>query len=307
VGSITYAGHEIWSGVGTTAGSFNAEANPDPVVATAENTNELFIFGTRTLQVYGPDSTFVFVPIIASEVGCVAPHSIVKADQAFFWLSDKLEFVSSNGRSVQSLNSPAIAQTLRDLAANHDVSTCFGYRVKVGRVDAIAWTFPSDGRTFVLQLGGGWSQWSGWDTDADNFKRFMVNAHHLTDQGRNFVGTVDGKVGELSASAFTDLGEPIQAHASTGFKNHGTERMKKCNALRMAFRFAEGARPNAWLEWRDRPGEWDGRIPIELDTLPEVEFRQLGVYRRRQWRLRFTGTDELVLASVQEDFEVLEQ
>src|SRR5262249_41930554 len=54
-GTITYAGLETWTlGVGD-AGFFTAEADPDPIVALASNSNEVFTFGSKTLQVFGSD------------------------------------------------------------------------------------------------------------------------------------------------------------------------------------------------------------------------------------------------------------
>jgi hypothetical protein len=40
--------------------------------------------------------------------------------------------------------------------------------------------------------------------------------------------------------------------------------------------------------------------------MTEVEWRGLGTYRRRQWRVRFDGTSEVVLALAEEQFEVVQ-
>lgn len=310
LGTTTYAGLEDWS-FATPAGFFTAEARPDQVVAIAENTNNVFVFGQGTIQVYGPDAAAVYLPEATREYGCGAPYSVIKQDQAFAWLDQYHRFILSDGRSYQDISGP-LSGTLKGIRRIDD---CFGYRVVNGNFDGFVWTFPTDGRTFVYQTGSGWGQWGGFDASTANYKQLSVTAHHLRqDTNRNVVGTDDGLVGELLEGVSTDFGEPIRAHIETGYVSRGTDRPKHCQAVRMVFRrgTTTGASgPQSWLSYRDRPGPWEPGIPIDFggssDTHPVLEFRSLGTYRRRQWRFEFTGTDELVLVSASEDFEVLEQ
>lgn len=300
VGQVTYAGHEDWATAD--AGTFQAEARPDPVVAIAETANEVLVFGSKSLQVFGSDPISRFVPIIDIDVGCLAGGSVVKVDNQFAWLDDKKRLVMSSGRSVRSLSDPALSQTLKDIAAFDD---CFGMRLHMGRLDAVGFAFPTDGRTLVLQQGGGWSQWSGWSSG--NYAPWPVLCAHIT-KGRCLVGMTDGRIGELSAAAHTDLGTPIAAHATTGYQARGTSADKHCEAVNLTIVHEAGAQGLVWLDYRDQPGEWE-TLPIELDgslgTKSEIEFRGLGTYRRRQWRVRFDGTTEVVLASAMESYSIL--
>lgn len=310
IGTTDYSGLENWS-FAAPAGFITAEARPDNVVAIHENTNNVFAFGQGTTQVYGPDASAVYLPEATREIGCGAPYSVIKSDQAFAWLDQYRRFQVSDGRSYKDISAP-IAKTLDGVTLPEEG---FGYRVLTGNVDALVWTFPTDGRTFVYQAGSGWGQWGGFDAASANYKPFSVMSHFLrTDTNTNVVGTTDGYVAELSTEALTDLGEPIRAHIETGYVSRGTDRPKHCQCVRLVFRrgYTSGATgPQAWLSYRDRPGAWEQPIPIDLggsgDTHPVLEFRGLGTYRRRQWRFEFTGTDELVLVSATEDFEVLEQ
>ncbi len=305
LGTTTYAGLENWT-FATPAGFFTAESRPDPVVAIAENTNEVFVFGAETLQIFGTDPQSVYVPAGASrEYGCSAPYSIIKQDQAFAWLDQYRRFVLSDGRNVKVI-SGEIKTTLDSITT---VSDCFGYRVVLNSVDCLVWTFPSDGRTFVFQAGGGWGQWS-----ATGGELLTIQSHCLrSDTNVNVVGTTDGFIGQLSFGAQTDLGERIEARIETGYLNRGTDMKKHCQCVYLALRRGEvtGATgPVAWLSYRDQPGPWSSRIPVDLgrsnDTHPVLQFRSLGTYRRRQWRFEFTGTQELTLLSATEEFEVTE-
>jgi hypothetical protein len=304
------SGAEDWSFSGT-GGFILATARPDNVVAIAENTNNVYVFGQGTTQIYGPDASAVYLPEATREFGCGAPYSVVKQDQTFGWLDQYLRFQLSDGRSYKDISEP-IAKTLETVT---NPSECFGYRVLSGNVDAVCWSFPTDSRTFVYQVGSGWGQWGGWDSAKANYTPFSVLSHHIRqDTSENIVGTVDGHIAELSWEALTDLGEPIRAHIETGYVSRGTDRPKHCQCVRMVFRRGQATGstgPQAWLSYRDQPGPWEPPLAIDLgasgDTYPVLEFRSLGTYRRRQWRFEFTGTDELVLVSATEDFEVLEQ
>ncbi len=310
IGNTSYAGAENWS-FAPPAGYVIAEARPDNVAAVHENTNNVFVFGQGTLQVYGPDASAVYLPEATREYGCGAPYSVIKNDQAFAWLDQFQRFVISDGRSIKVISDP-IAKTLDEIDTYTD---CYGYRVMTGNVDCLVWTFPSDGRTFVYQVGSGWGQWSGWNPATTGFAPFSVLSHHLRqDTNVNVVGTTDGYVAELTTEALTDLGSPIKAYIETGYVSRGTDQKKHCQCVRFAFRrgtVTGGTGPQAFFSYRDQPGPWEPSIPIDLgrsgDTHPVLEFRSLGTYRRRQWRFEFTGTEELVLVSAGEDFEVLEQ
>lgn len=199
-GTQTYEGHETWSGLD--AATVTAEAKTDPVVAVHENTNEIFAFGTTTLQVFSPDPTFGYVPVATREIGCAAAYSVIKVDQSFAWLDHLRRFVLGDGRSLEIISDP-IKATLDEI---EDVSDCFGYRVVMGNLDCMIWTFPSDGRTFVFQKGSGWGQWQGWDPGQNNWKQLDVTAHFQEPgTGANIVGTGGGLVSQLQMGAFEDL------------------------------------------------------------------------------------------------------
>lgn len=304
-GTVTYAGHEIWDNLNGDGGFVSAESRPDPVVAVYENTNEVFVWGATSLQIFRPDPSTVYSPVGTEENGCSAPYSVIKADQQFAWLDQYRRIIMGGGRGQQVLSEP-IQRTLNDMSAYRD---CFGMRVVNGPLDVLLWSFPTDGRTFAFQRGSAWGQWTG-----PRRSRWPVNC--LTqhpDTGAVVVGLSDGRIGELSLHAEDDLGEPIEAYAETGYINRGTERQKHCQCVRLALRRGThglATAPVGMLRWRDRPGPWEGEIPVDFgdsgDTETVVEYYGLGVYRRRDWSFQFDGAGQYTLISATEEFEVLE-
>lgn len=307
-GSVSYAGHEVWSygGFGT-SGYFTAEGRPDAVQAVLENTNEVTVCGTTTTQVFRPDPIVTYAPVGTTEIGLLAPYSPIKVDGQYAWLDNLRRLIITNGRSFKTLSDP-IARTLDAIGT---VSDCFGYRVTLGPLDLLLWSFPTDGRTFCYQQETGWGQWSGWNDSANTWSAFAVTAASLTVDGNVLVATSDGRVGALSLDANTDFGTRINAYVETGYQNRDTDAYKHCECLRMTFRRGENGTPgpSAFLAFRDRPGAWSDPIPLDLgssgDTEPVVEIRSLGTYRRRQWRFTFSdAVAALSLVSAVEEFTV---
>ena len=308
-GTVDTSGHEEWDNTGLSqdGGFFTAEARPDPVVAVHENTNEVFVWGTDNLQIFSPDATSIFAPSVTRESGTLAPYSVIKSGQDFFWLDQHRRFVYSDGRQFQNIEGP-IKRQLDEL---QDPTDCFGYRVFTGHVDCLVWTFPTDGRTFAYQIGGGWSEWFGWDINASQYKRFICNAHHLRrDGGVNVVGTTDGKVGKFSLDAHDDLGELVVSRVDTGFINRGTDNLKRCRSVKIAIRRGSATSSSLGrLEWRDNTGDWNSPIWIDTGETGDNdcvrEIFTLGYYRRRQWRWTFSDSANQSLVKVTETFDIL--
>lgn len=308
-GTVDTSGHEEWDNTGLTedGGSFTAEARPDPVMAVYENTNEVFVWGKDNLQIFQPDAGSVFAPSVTRESGTLAPYSIIKQGQDFFWLDQHRRFVYSDGRQFQNLEGP-IKRTLDALT---DPTDCFGYRVFTGLADCLVWSFPTDGRTFVYQVGGGWSEWFGFDDSTTQFKLFPVSAHYLRrDGGLNVVGTTDGRVGKLDLASPTDRGERIVAYVESGFINRDTDNLKRCRSLMVALRRgSEGSRSLCKIEYRDDTGPWNGPLFVDTgltgDNHCVRHLYSLGTYRRRQWRFTFSDDVNLSLLKVTETFDIL--
>lgn len=302
-GTVTYAGNATWlPGPTNTSGFFTAEARPDPVVAIGENTNSVFVFGQNTLEIYGPDPTYKFARVASMENGCGAPYSITKSEQLFFWIDDLHRALRGSDQGVDVISQP-VQRTLdaRDLAG------AYGYRVYLGPVDCIVFTFPTDGVSLVYQQNVGWSQWAGWDGAAwRQLRATCVDSYTL-------LGTDDGRIGEFSLDATTDFGDPIRAYVETGWLQRDTNAIKDCQRVQLALRRGAGVAdtdPVMLLSWRDRPGPWEDPLEIDLggstDTEIVVDLPSLGTYRSRQWRVEFTGTSDWALVSATEDFEVTE-
>jgi hypothetical protein len=307
-GIVDFSAHESWTPSPGAAGFFSAEARPDSILAIAENTNDIFVFGRTSLQLFAPDTSVTFAPSITKELGCLAPYSPCKWDDKYVWLDHLTRIVSSDGREWEDAGGP-IQKTLDALTAPDE---CYGYRFSDSFADVLLFRFDTDAVTLAFQPGIGWGVWAQGTSDA--WTAFPVLSHHARqDGGLNVVGLTDGTIRTLALDNTTDLGTAISAHVSTGFLDRETNNLKQCLCVHVALKRTAALSNNVtcFLEWRDNlSATWDS-IEIELDVQdgdlnPVIPVRSLGTYRRRQWRFRFSEDPSLFLVKVLEEFQVLE-
>lgn len=306
-GSST-AGHEEWNGLGI-SGYVDTRAKPDLNQSMDDNTNELYIWGRNTLQVFAPDPISDYAPVSTRELGLIAPSGVVKDDQSFWWPDQYRRIVNSDGRSFSDVSAPIKTQ----LEGLSDIQSGYGFRCLAGVTDALAWTFPTDQRTFVYSKRGSWSEWASWSQSTQNRTKFLVTAAAAdSNNGRTVVGLSDGRLGILTHDAQDDLGVQFTAHIETGFEDRGTHNRKLCRSISLTLRrgFARPLInvPSILIQWRDDEGAWSSPLSIDLGALPDREVvvhrHGLGYYRRRQWRFTFLSGDPVALVRAEETFEI---
>lgn len=306
-------GYQAWNAaspsIGTgSASSFQALPNREAELAMTHNGEQVLTWGRTSMRLFVPaDPPLYYSPEAAHELGISAPSSVVRAEENLAWLDHRRRFVVSDGRSYKIVSTPSIQETLNDIAT---VDDCFGWRFLHGNTDVMVWTFPTDGRTFVFDPDAGWCQWSGWN---GSWQKLPVLSHVFRQStGENVVGTVDGRYAEFNQDITTDFGLPILATVTSGFLDRGTARLKASRAVRITMRrgnHTSSTEPVGTLSWRDDLGEFTPGIQVGFgsptDKTAVVRFTSLGTYRKRQWKWTFSGENQMILADVREEFEVL--
>ncbi len=313
------SGIVYWSGIGDTGAETwltglnfrEAETKQDRLVGLYENSNELVALGTETIQMLSPDPSETFTNARSIPVGWGSPHSYIQLDEMFMGLDARDRVVLSNGRSLETISSPAIGRQLEEA----ETSDAWGFRYKFENYDLGALVLPTDGRTFVYDAGGkSWTEWRGYDSATGGFGRFNITAaYYWPEQKTTLVGLSDGRLARLDPSATTDLGEPIVCQLTSTFEDHNSTRLKHCQHLRFKFHRggdAIGGTNVMLYSYRDDLGPFcePFRIPIgdPTDVSPVVVIDSPGMpYRVRQHRIvvdstafRFAGlTEEYALLS----------
>lgn len=296
--------HEIWTTAGVNSGGFaEAEAAPDPTLACFVNTNEVFVFGTQTLQVFNPDAIDDFSVASTLSIGCGARYSIIDTDSSFAWLDERHRFVTSSGRDFQAISTPAMAKSIAALAT---VTDCWGFRARISSFDLLVWVFPTEGRTIWFdretQKWGEWKSWTG-----STFEAWVGQSYYYwADRNVHLVGMSDGTIVEMTFSAFTDMALPIKAISRTGFRDAGSGSRKLCQRLQLQMirnPFADdGATPIAEVRYRSDLGTFGSPVnyPLGPDYAPTVTKYGVGMYRERQYELAFENNAAFVLTGARE-------
>ena len=309
-----------WSGLGDTNHvtwnplNFNtADADPDAIVAIYANLREVFAFGTKTLQVFGigSDSTLPFASSAAMSIGLAAAYSPVRLDGQFAWLDEARRFVIGDGRSAQEI-SQDINNTLRGLTT---VTDCRGFRVRLGYWDLLVWIFPTEGKAFVYdQAKQRWRLWRGWD-GIDSYAALRIAAYVYWPTGNlHIVGDpLYENLWTLSADAGSDTatGQPIVGEIVTERLDWGTPKPKRCKKVRFFCKRGINASAATFLDVAksDDDGAWSGAATLSLGVAGDyqgfVDWRPGGIYRRRQYRIRYSGGDAATITKAVEYWEEL--
>lgn len=313
-------GQIAWSDAGayeTWSGEFSElESKPDPLPALYENTNELIGGGTESVQTgtIERDTNGVFFnPIRTWASGFGAAYSFASNDETFGFLDNRMRIQLSNGRSYKAISDRGITSDLQSFERTDD---CWGFRAQIAGWNLLGWHFPTVGRTFVWDVDREtWSEWRGFA--AGQWAPWVATSMAFwAEEKLHLVGLPDGTIGTLDPETLSDNGEPIVAEIYSGFTDHGVDNWKQHISTRLAFRrglgaFGRSPGPNCQLFWRDDTGAWEDPVELELgnvdDPNPVIEVRSLGVYRTRQWRLRFSDNVPVAFVGAVETFEVLEQ
>lgn len=96
-----------------------AESNPDNLIRCIVDHNELWLFGTRTIEIWSNTGgvDFPYTPFVNShmERGCAAAFSVAKEDNTIFWLGDDKIIYRADGYRPQRVSTHPIERLIADL------------------------------------------------------------------------------------------------------------------------------------------------------------------------------------------------
>jgi len=297
--------HTTWNPL-----NFNtADASPDRVVGVYSSLQELYVFGEKTLQVYGTggDQYLPFVTAAALAVGCVAPYSPVQLEDKFAWLDDRRRFVISDGRSFEVISSP-VEKTIRDLSTVED---CWGARIQVAFYDILIWVFPS--ADLCLSYDMKKQTWGTWESLTPTGKSEAPRIGSVTfwaGSNTTYIGDSDFEnLFQLDPTATQDVGSaPIACDLITNRDDYGSANLKQTRRVTAYIKRGQGWEGGRLeIAVRDDDVLWRQFSELNLgapgDYLSSLTWYPGGVFRRRQYRLRYSGSAEMAVSGITETFD----
>lgn len=190
-----------------------AAVNPDFVLATVNQQENLLIFGEETIETWydSGDANFPFDRYDGATVerGCAAPLSIVKEDNSVFFMGNDKIFYRLNGVVPVRISTHAIEhewsqyQTIADCAA-------FSYTWEGHKF--VVLTFQSEAKTWVYDISTQmWHERNSYDSNYNQYGRWRANCQ-ANCYDKVLVGDAfTGLVGYLDQTVYSEYGNPIVA------------------------------------------------------------------------------------------------
>jgi len=288
---------------------FRATQKPDKIMGIYSGWNEVFLWGSQACEVWQEDGVTPISPLVGSiiEAGLLAPYSVAVANNKWIALckvGGNVAVVSVAGRTPEILSEP-IANLLQSLTRFDDA---VGSICQTGGTNLYILTFPTDGVTWVYDFKSDiWCQWSSWSMLAADHAIFTGKfGAYASGWNTHYTQAANGKLYELTRTAFDDDGTLIRASVRTGWIDHGTWDRKRSNQL--IIKLQGYATTDAKIIMRHRTDgfpEWSNPIELEIQAGVQndhfAKITRMGIYRNRQYEFIMTDSADLAIIGMSED------
>lgn len=120
-----------------------AEGNPDGCVRVIAHLQELWIFGTESIEVWYDDGTsFVRRGSTVIPKGCIGKHTIAELDMDLFWVGNDNVVYAARGYGFERISNHAVEEKIRKTADKNDI---------------VGWAYFRDGSAFYVLSGPDWT------------------------------------------------------------------------------------------------------------------------------------------------------
>lgn len=272
----------------------SAEQLPDNANSMISRGDEVFVGGTRSIEILVDDGTTPWIPngYGAIEHGVLAPHSLVNCAGMICWLDEFKRVVRLDGKTAVSLN-PQLDTFVRRIPTVTDA--IFDYMV----IEGLQWLicqFPSSQVTVAVNLQSGiWSEW--YSTVGGNQQRWRAAVIAAAPSWDMVIigDTTNGIVSQISTDYSTENGTEIEACIRTPRMMAG--RVTVVPELSMALTrvsvATDGVETDFEIKWRDDGKEWYTARTISLADQGKTDYvkhiYRLGAYRSyRQYEISGT-------------------
>lgn len=196
-----------------------AEGRPDPLVAVLSDHREVFMFGTKTIEVWynsgAADFPFERNQGAFIEKGCAAPNTVASQNNTVYFVGSDLMVYQMAGYTPVRISSHAVEKTLKGV----DISDAFAYTYQDEGHLFYVLTIPARDLTWCFDISTG-----AWHIrQSYQFGRHQSNNAIFFDS-KTLVGDFqNGRVYQMANNYYTDDGEPVIREFVLPTVNRGRE------------------------------------------------------------------------------------
>jgi hypothetical protein len=272
----------------------SAEGAPDNLISLVVDHREVWLFGTKTTEVWvntGSDAVFERNPSAFIEVGCVAAHSAQKLDNGIVWLGRDARgggvVYRANGYAPSRISTRAIEEALAKPDLDLENARAYTYQFQGSSFYCL--NVPGLHTTLVFDALTG--QWHERAELVNGDYKAHRGVFHLYAFGRHLLGANDGTLYELDQSVSANVGDVlVRDRISPHYRSPG---LKRAGFSSFEVVCDKGLGGVCQLRWSDDGGfSWGSWHQIPLGEVGErmtrARLRRLGSARDRVWQLRMT-------------------
>ena len=295
-----------------------AEANPDNLVGLVAMQEQLYLFGTQSVEIFyntgNATRTFQRVQGAVIEIGCMSGFTIGKIQDTVYWLGQ-----DANGRGVVYRAQGYVPQRVSTFAIESEIAT-------LGDLSqARAFVYQQAGHDFYcLNLPGATQTWvfdattSLWHErtflSQGAYQRGLPDCHAYA-YSTNVVGDYsNGNLYALDPTVATDNGTAIVRERTAPHLGKDMKRL-----FHSAFQLdievgvgsngtGQGVNPQAMLQWSNDQGHsWSNEHWTSIGAIgarkTRVIWRRLGASRDRVYRVRISDPNRATFLGAEIDLE----
>lgn len=293
-----------------------SEINPDPIIASHVNHNELFVLNSETIELFqnigGAGFVFQRIPGANIQKGCHARHSPIEFDNSFCFVGGGENELSAiwkvtNSSNAVKISTDAVDNKIQEFTRD-EISNSFSMTYSERGQTLALFTFESEripSITFVYNATAsaltGIKVWFEFQSGGDD-NSFQVAAI-VAAFGKLLVSDLNtGLIGELNKKTLDYYGEPIFRKASSQpFNQDGLPifagEIEATLESGVGLTSGQGSEPKIVMEFSDNGGRtFRNRVKRNIGKIGEYRHRMIW---RKQGRipvsrtLTFTVTDRV--------------
>lgn len=265
-----------------------AEGSPDNLLTLKVDHRQVLLFGTDSIEIWWNSgiSGFPFERLSGGfvEIGCLAKHSVVKADNSVFWLASDRTIRRLSNQTPQRVSQHGVEEKIASYAS---VSDCIAFSWTWDGHIFIAFRFPSQEACWVFDVTSNeWHERSTYGS-SDWLISGVASCH-----GRVYVqDALTGNVGYLSDESYTEFGGILRREWTYPLVYNGHQRtfFSEIEVVCQTGNAPIGITPYINLDISDDGGNtWRTMPQKELGTSGDytkrVRWQRLGSGRNRVFR-----------------------